>query len=193
RERVGRDGLVMVDANNGYNLNLTKQFLAATREADLHWLEEPFHEDRVLYEDLKDWLGEQGLSTQIADGEGQASPSLLDMAQAGLIDLVQYDAIGYGFCRWLELGAQLDAQGVRSAPHNYGSLYGNYAACHLAPGIAGFALVEWDEAQAPGLDTSAYRIEDGLVAVPDRPGFGLELDEAHFARLVASGGWSVGS
>ena len=37
-------------------------------------MEEPFHEDAVLYRDLKDWLRAEGLTTLIADGEGEASP-----------------------------------------------------------------------------------------------------------------------
>ena len=39
----------MLDANNGYNLNLTKRVLQETADADVYWLEEPFHEDPELF------------------------------------------------------------------------------------------------------------------------------------------------
>jgi L-rhamnonate dehydratase len=191
REAVGADCPLMIDANNGYNLNLTKQVLHATRDCALVWIEEPFHEDPVLYRDLKDWQNEQGFSVLIADGEGEASASLLDWAKAGLIDVIQYDIFGHGFTRWLQTGHQLDEWNVRSAPHHYGGLYGNYAACHLAAAIRGFTFAEWDEAVTPGLDASSYKVEEGLVHVPDAPGFGLRLDRDVFQAAVANNGGVV--
>ena len=183
----------MVDANNGFNLNLSKEFLSATGAAHLYWLEEPFHEDGELLADLKEWLAAQDLPVLIADGEGSASPYLLKWAKTGLIDIIQYDLRQYGFGNWLDLGRELDAAGVRSGPHNYGVLYGNYASAHLASAIKGFAYIEWDGGQVEGLDGSAYRIEEGRLAVPDLPGFGLELEDKYFSQRVREAGWSVSS
>jgi len=191
RAAVGPEAVLMLDANNGWNLNLTKHVLSETTACDIYWMEEPFHEDAVLYQDLKDWLQAERLPTLIADGEGEASPSLLRWAQEGLIDVVQYDVFGHGLTRWLSTGKQLDGWGARPAPHHYGGHLGNHVSCHLAPALRGFTFVEWDEAAAPGLDTSGYTLEDGSVFVPDLPGFGLSLDETAFARAVADGGWRM--
>jgi len=191
REAVGPDCKLLLDANNGYTLNLAKQVLTETAGCGVTWLEEAFHEDDVLYHDLKAWLTERALSVLIADGEGDASLRLLDWAKAGLIDVVQYDIFGYGFTPWLHLGRRLDAWGVRSAPHHYGGLYGNYASGHLAAALGRFTYVEWDAALAPGLDTSRYSLEDGHVVIPNAPGFGLSLDESEFRRAVAENGGSV--
>jgi L-alanine-DL-glutamate epimerase-like enolase superfamily enzyme len=191
REAVGPDAPIMLDANNGYNLNLAKQVLAETADCGIFWLEEPFHEDPVLYRDLREWLKAQGLSVLIADGEGQASPSLLDWAREGIVDVIQYDIFGHGFTRWLETGRRLDEWGARSAPHHYGGHYGNYVACHLAGAIRGFTYAEWDEAITPGLDASGYALRDGWVCVPDAPGFGLALDDAVFRRAVELDGFTL--
>jgi len=192
RDAVGPDAPIMIDANNGYNLNLTKRVLSETRDAKVHWMEEAFHEDAVLYRDLREWLDREGLNVLIADGEGTADPALVDWAGEGLIDVVQYDIFSYGFTRWLQLGARLDAIGVRSAPHNYGSVLGNYATGHLARRIDKLPFVEWDPADVPGIDASGYAVRDGLIELPDVPGFGLTLDEDRFAAAVASGGWVLG-
>ena len=189
RDAVGHEATIMLDANNGYTLNLTKRVLAESADCRIHWMEEPFHEDRVLYQDLRQWLRSEGLATLIADGEGEASPSLLGWAEDGLIDVVQYDIFGYGFSRWLALGRQLDGWGVQSAPHHYGGFYGNFVVPHLATAIDGFAYAEWDEADVPGIDTSGYVIGDGLVHVPDAPGFGLLLDQDRFSASVAANGY----
>jgi L-rhamnonate dehydratase len=191
REAVGPEAHVMIDANNGYNLNLTKEVLYATSNANIYWIEEPFHEDPELFKDLKKWAGEQKLQVMIADGEGLAAPSIVDWAKQGLVDVIQYDIQDYGFHQWLELGDILDRANVRTAPHNYGSPYGNYASCHLASAIKGFLFVEWDEVKVPGLDTSAYTIHNGEIEVPETPGFGLKLDESYFSRLVQTEGWSI--
>ncbi len=192
RAAVGPEAKLLLDANNGYNLNIAKYVLAETADCGIFWLEEAFHEDGVLYRGLKDWMAERGLTTLIADGEGDASPHLLRWAQEGLVDVVQYDILGHGLTRWLQTGRQLDKWGARLAPHHYGNHYGNYAACHLASALRGFTFVEWDEAVTPGLDTSAYSLADGMVHVPDTPGFGLSLEEAAFGRATKTNGGALG-
>jgi L-alanine-DL-glutamate epimerase-like enolase superfamily enzyme len=190
RAALGPNATIMLDANNGYNLNLAKHVLAETADCSIFWLEEPFHEDDVLYRDLRAWLAQQQLAVLIADGEGQADPRLIQWARTGLLGVIQYDIFSYGFTRWLALGRELDAAGVRSAPHHYGSHYGNYAACHLAGAIRHFSYVEWDEATTVGIDGSGYAIRDGWVLVPNTPGFGLVLDETVFERAIATDGFS---
>ena len=189
REAVGPGAPVMLDANNGYNLNLTKRVLRETADCDIFWMEEPFHEDRMLYADLKQWMQAEGLKILVADGEGDASSNLLAWAEEGVIDVVQYDILSYGFTAWLALGQRLDVWGARSAPHHYGRHYGNFVTGHLAGAIDDFTFVEWDEAQTPGLDASGYAIQDGMLLMPQTPGFGVSLDEDIFQAAVSSGGW----
>lgn len=191
RLAVGRDAPLLVDANNGWNLNLTRQFLKATVHTGIYWVEEPFHEDAELYHHLKEWMKSEGLMTLVSDGEGDASPQLLRWAREGLIDVVQYDIFGYGFSRWLALGRELDEWGVRSAPHHYGAHLGNYITCHLAPAIERFTFVEWDEVITPGIDGTQYKIDNGFVIAPNAPGFGLLLDDDRFRDAVSNGGWAL--
>jgi L-alanine-DL-glutamate epimerase-like enolase superfamily enzyme len=191
REVVGPDAPLMLDANNGYNLNLAKHVLTETAGCQIFWLEEAFHEDAILYRDLKEWLARNGLAVLIADGEGEASPSLIKMAEQELVDVVQYDIVGYGLTNWLGLGPKLAAIKRLAAPHHYGTLYGNYLSCHLTAALENFCFAEWDEASAPGLDGSHYRIENGFVQVPALPGFGLFLVEEEFQKAVQAGGGVV--
>lgn len=191
RAVAGPSGQIMIDANNGYNLNLTKRVLQETATANVFWMEEAFHEDPVLYRDLQAWLQAEGIATLIADGEGWAAPLLLDWAREGLIQVIQYDIHSHSFTQWLALGQQLDAWGVRSAPHHYGGHIGNYTAPHLAAAIDGFTFVEWDEARTPGIAAAGYVVEEGQVIVPSTPGFGMTLDEDAFQRAVTSNGFVV--
>ncbi len=191
RAAVGADARIMIDANNGYNFNIAKRVLAETADCNLFWLEEAFHEDPALYEALRKWLDLERLATYIADGEGWAAEALLDWARDGFIDVIQYDIFSHGFSNWLGTGALLDSWGARAAPHHYGRHLGNYVSGHLAAAIEGFTFVEWDETSTPGIDASAYRVEDGHVLIPDAPGFGLALEEDIFRAAVADGGFEL--
>jgi L-rhamnonate dehydratase len=215
RAAVGPDTPLMADANNAYNFNLARDFLAGTADANLFWLEEAFAEDALLYRRLQDWIAAEGLATKIADGEGsgptdpfdgstpgdlgpsawsgrQPSWSVLEMAREGVVEVVQYDIWIPGITRWLQIGPHLDRWGRIAAPHHYGSHLGNYASCHLAPAVRGFAFTEWDEAETPGISAPGYRIVDGFVEVPETPGFGLELDDEVFQRAVRERGFNIG-
>ncbi len=191
RAAVGPDARLMIDANNGYNLNIAKRVLAETADCDLFWLEEAFQEDPVLYEELRNWMEREGLTVLIADGESWAPTDLMDWARQGRVDVVQYDIFTHGFSNWLRTGAQLDAWGARSAPHHYGRHVGNYVSGHLAGAIEGYTFAEWDEVSTPGLDASAYRVEEGEVVIPEAPGFGLTLEEEVFRAAVEQGGFEL--
>ncbi len=191
RAAVGPDAAILIDANNGYTLNIAKHILSETADCNVFWLEEAFHEDDELYEDLHAWIGREGLSVLIADGEGSASPHLLDYARRGIVDVIQYDIFSYGMTKWLQTAPKLDAWNVRTAPHHYGRHLGNFVSGHLAPAIENFAFVEWDELSTPGLDSSAYTLEEGLVTLPDAPGFGLNLDENLFQQALKENGFVV--
>ena len=65
---------------------------------------------------LQAWKQREGIDTLIADGEGQASPTLMDMAAQGLVDVVQYDIFSPGLMAWLDIGGRLDPIGVTSSP-----------------------------------------------------------------------------
>jgi L-alanine-DL-glutamate epimerase-like enolase superfamily enzyme len=193
RAAVGADAKILIDANNGYTLNIAKHILSETADCNLFWLEEAFHEDDELYEELHAWIEREGLPVLIADGEGPASPHLLDYARRGIIDVIQYDIFGYGLTKWLETGPTLDEWNVRTAPHHYGRHLGNFVSGHLASAVANFAFIEWDELSTPGLDSSAYSLNDGLVTLPQAPGFGLKLDEKLFRQAVQNNGFTVRS
>jgi len=189
REAVGPEGEIMIDANNGYNLSLTKRVLDETADCRLYWLEEAFHEDAEMYGDLKQWMAGRDLTVKIADGEGDASPHLIRWAREGLIDVIQYDVFSYGFSQWVRLGQELDGMGALSACHHYGAFCGNYVTGHLAAAIDGFQFVEWDEASVPGLGVTGYAVQDGMVTLPDAPGFGWVMDEGAFLAATGNGGW----
>ena len=66
------------------------------------------------------------------------------------------------------------------APHNIAGPIGTLASAHVCASIPNFLALEWHAASVPFFDelltTGGPVIEDGYIAVPDRPGNGAELD-----------------
>jgi L-rhamnonate dehydratase len=191
RDAIGPSCHLFADANNGYTLNLAKEFLERTASYRLGWLEEPFHEDPILLDALRQWIQQSGLSVLVADGESASGAEGYDLAARGLLDVVQCDILSCTFSGWLKLGASLDQLPVVSAPHHYGLHLGNYVSGHLAGAVQGFKYVEWDQATTAGLLAPGYTLREGRVELPDTSGFGLELEEEVFARAVQSSGFDV--
>ena len=191
RKLVGPDVKLMVDANNGFNLSITKFFLKETKDAGLFWIEEPFHEDNMQLKNLRDWMRENEIKTLLADGEGYASPVIEDWAKAGIIDVLQYDIKSYGFFKWIALSRELAPYNTFIAPHNYGGFYGNFAAAHLASATDRFSFAEYDEMSTEGVDTSGYTIKEGRLYVPEADGFGLFFDNKTFKAYSSETGWRI--
>ena len=68
---------------------------------------------------------------------------------------------------------------------------GNYVTGHLARQVQRLLFLEWDEAQTPGIDGSAYHVHEGKLTVPKLPGFGLALDEKTLDQS-GTGRWLFG-
>ena len=119
RDAVGVEATILIDANNGYNLNIAKQILGETADCNVFWLEEAFHEDGALYEDLHAWIEIEALDVNIADGEGLASPMLLDYARDGLR---RYHSVRHFQPRHDKLVADRRAAGRLERTHGAASL-----------------------------------------------------------------------
>ena len=191
RDAVGPEAEVMIDANNGWNLNLTKRVLSETFGAGVFWVEEPFHEDNVLLDDLHEWIAREGLGVLIADGEGVAHPAVADWARQGLVDVLQYNIHAHGLVNWVVLGEELAALGRTAAPHTYGGGVTPHMVGTLALLTDAVEFIEWDGATFEAIDTSRYVIEDGWVTIPWDSGFGIEVVPEVFDAAVREDGHTL--
>ena len=193
REHVGPDVRLMVDANNGFDLDTTIRFLDAI-ETELVFIEEPFPE--VVEEDLalKAALRDRGLDTLAADGESAGDPSHFEpFLDAEALDVVQPDIRAFGLTLQWEQSRRLEAAGAgaRLAPHNWGSHLGIFMQAILARGIPNFLMAEVDTSTSDLFDSSAFKIEDGRMTVPDTPGCGLALRDDVFEARYRADAWTV--
>jgi D-galactarolactone cycloisomerase len=171
------DARLLVDANDGYDCDGFLRYLDAVAECDLYWIEEPFLDDAEDLARLRKALDRIGSSTLIAEGETKPDVAqLLRFAEAGLIDVVLLDIVSYGLTAWRSLLPRLAELGVSASPHAWGVPIKTLYAAQFAAGVGNVGVVEGVPGQTVGADTSGYRFDDGVLTVPDSPGFGIPLD-----------------
>ena len=183
REHAGRDAILGVDANNGYDLAGTKQSLSQIGQLSIAFVEEMFPEEVDQCLDLKQFVAGRGWNTLLADGETQADLEVFKpFIQAKAIDVLQADMNRFGFEGILTEAAWAKPQGILVAPHNWGSLVGFYMQLHVGRAISNFYRAEHDPLFNDLLIADGYQIRSGTSSVPDAPGFGLRINEEEFSR-----------
>ena len=121
-------------------------------------------------------------------------------------DIIQPDLChAGGLTEVKKIAAMAEASYVRVAPHNATGPIGTAAAVQLDACIPNFLIQEYFVTQASWIDEvvqGAPRAVRGEIAVPDRPGLGVELDEAAAlahpfkeawgGQTLFSAGWQAG-
>ena len=181
RQHAGPKILIGVDANNGYDPAKTKQLMEHLPDYNFAFLEEMFPEHIETYLELKRFIRQHGWKTLIADGETQSKlDAYKPFIEARAIDVFQGDMNRFGFEGILTEAAWCRPQGLRVAPHNWGSLVGYYMQLHVGRAITNFYRAEHDPLSNEVLIADGYEIRNGSASVPDAPGFGLKINEEKF-------------
>ena len=194
RGAIGPDLLLMVDAggsdafwNQGYKWALrTAQML---REYDVAWFEEPLAPDA-----LEDFIALRRESpVPISGGEVLTRrQSFQPWLQRGAFDIVQPDVTKVGgISEARRIGWLAQENGVRYIPHGWNTAVGLVADLHLSSAFAGTDLIEY-KTGSPYIDDIVARKweldSDGMLAIPDKPGLGLELDLDAVAKYTRGSG-----
>jgi len=205
RAAVGDRIDIMVDANQagvepGHGGHRTWGFpiaLTVARELQrmgVRWLEEPL--PRHDYDGLRR-LRDKLDTLPIAGGEdNHGLHEFKLLIDRGCYDILQPDALlSEGVGQMRKIAALAEVAGLELAPHTWGNGIGLMANLHLAAAIPNCPFLEFPHDPPSGF-TAAARDQmllepltidsDGVVRVPDRPGFGLVLDEERIARYTVS-------
>jgi D-galactarolactone cycloisomerase len=179
--RTAGDGIpLMLDVNCAWSVD---EAIAAARELEpyaLHWLEEPVWPP----EDLAALTRVRGATRiPIAAGENAATPTDV-RALLHTIDVVQPSVTKIGGVTALrDLYAAAVGTGATIVPHSPYVGPGLIATLHVMAALdpAGVGERYYCDLEASPLG-SAVVVHDGMLAVPDGPGLGIEVDEGVIAR-----------
>ncbi len=181
RAHAGKDVLLGVDANNGYDLEGAKRFIERIGDVKLAFTEEMFPEVVEQCLAFKEFFRSKSLSTLLADGETQGDLQVFKpFIAAKAMDVLQADMNRFGIEGMLEEASMARPQGIRIAPHNWGSLLGFYQQLQIGAAIDNFYSAENDPLSSELLIAEGFTIKDGYATLPPTSGFGLRLNEERF-------------
>ena len=173
REAVGEGIDVMVDINQGWDVNRS---IAVGREmdaCDLYWLEDPTN-----YEDF-DGLARiaDALDTPIAAGEylwGVAP--FRSFLERRSVDIVMVDIMRVGgLTQWMKVAHMAEAWNLPVVSHLAPEIL-----VHAVAAVPNGLTVEHMPWSLP-LSKEELTMEDGQLVLPEKPGLGLTLDEGRFS------------
>lgn len=174
---------IMVDANDAYTVDKMKEYFNAVGDCHLYWIEEPFRENERDFVKLREHLDKVSPDTLIADGETDPDMDLLiDLYQKGLLGVFQMDIQGdhtlghaFGLTKWRSYMPKLKEIGARISPHAWGIKMKTHYAAQFCAGYPGVAYVEGVTDTTEGVDFDEYRIAEGKIFVPEKPGWGMDF------------------
>jgi L-alanine-DL-glutamate epimerase-like enolase superfamily enzyme len=168
REAVGEDIEIMVDVNWAWTVPQTIQMGREMERYNLYWLEDP-----LTSNEPEDWAEvTRALDLRIAGGETlSAKHEFRRLFEHKGVDVAMPDLqrVG-GVTEWMKVANMAQAWHIPVASH----VFHEFSA-HLVAAIPNGLIVEympWWEF----LYKEPLKLENGCLMIPDRPGFGLELD-----------------
>ncbi len=176
RHSVGDDITLMVDINQGWDINTTLRIGRRMADYNLYWLEDPVHyQDYAGYARIAD-----ALDTPIATGEYHyGTVPFRHMLENRSLDIVMVDLLRVG-----------GLTGFMKVAH-MAEIYNLPVVSHLATEVLAHAI-----AAAPNgiyvehmpwtfdLFTTEPVIEDGMIVLPQTPGLGVEFDEDKLTKYT---------
>jgi L-alanine-DL-glutamate epimerase-like enolase superfamily enzyme len=185
RKALGPGVELMVDAHGTYTVAEAKRFAALVEDCDLAWFEEPVSADDRM------GLAEFRASTMIPVAVGESECTRFDFAALVSVraaDILQPDpAFCGGITEAMRIAALASSFNLRLAPHLWAGAPCFFAGLHvLAAAPAGY-IVEFSLGANPmihNLSRAPVEVVDGMIAVPDGPGLGLEMDTEMITRYA---------
>lgn len=184
RQAIGNDNDVMADASMKYNVPLARRIGNWLAENKVFWFEEPFEpEDIDSYAALRGTVG-----VRVAAGENEFGvQGFRELIRAQAVDIVQPDASRCGGISEVWRTAKMAAAANLSfAPHTWSDAVAVIANAHVVAAMANGLTVEVDQTGNPMIDdllAEPLRVHDGMLRLSERPGLGIELNQAVVERL----------
>jgi L-alanine-DL-glutamate epimerase-like enolase superfamily enzyme len=181
REAAGPKVRIMLDANQGWDVDTAIRAANKLCDLDITWLEEPLH----WYDDV-DALKRLKLNTRIplASGEGEITRwGARRLMETGAIDFLQFDCHAHaGITEWRKLAGMASMMHIWLAPHHEPHLHG-----HLLASVPnGFILESFANPERDPFWFEIYdrkpRIEKSVLYLDDTPGLGIEFNQKALDR-----------
>ena len=186
RDILGDKIKLMIDSNHAYSYNEALSLAKKIEEYDISWFEEPLSPEYYdLHADLRN-----NTSIPISGGECEYLRfGFLELLRRKSLDILQPDLCSCGGITEAKKIANLaTSYGVPIIPHTWGSGIGIHVALQFIASLESLPgrlieepfLIEFDQTEnkiRDYLTTPKIKIVDGMIEIPEEPGFGVDVDE----------------
>ena len=189
RESVGDHVDLMFDIGMGWpNADHAIRQVRRFEEYHPYWVEEPLWPDETAgYRKLAD-----AVETRIACGEEDTTHwGFARLMEETRVDVIQPDVTRAGGISELVKIAQLaDLRGVTMVPHSWSTGIIKAASLHVIGAMPNATFLEYcvqETALNQLLTVERFPVVDGKVALPQKPGLGVEIDDEVVKRFAVGG------
>lgn len=195
REATGPRMRLMIDANHGYDVPEAVRLGQLAEPFDIDWFEEPVLPE--LLDAYCDVRARQPLP--VAGGETwHGRWGMKDPLEMRCVDILQPDICGAGgFTEMRRIADMAALHGVRLVPHVWGTAVQIAASLQFLAALPPAPprpepqepILEFDRTENPfrqAVVTRPLEHSNGIVAIPDGPGLGIEIDRDALAAYRPS-------
>jgi galactonate dehydratase len=182
RSALGPDVDIAVDIHaKFFEVSRAARLARAIEPYDPLWLEEPIRpENAAAMAKLADRV-----NIPLASGEcNYTKHEFRPILAAQALDIIQPDiCVCGGLLEMKKIAAMAEANYVMVAPHNPMGPVATMVNVHFAASTPNFLILEYhpdDAAPRKDLVTEPLMVKDGYLPLPDKPGWGIELNEEAF-------------
>jgi galactonate dehydratase len=186
RECIGPDIDLAVDLHVIADIHSAKRLAKAMEPFDLLWLEDPLPPENV--EAMA--LVRQSSSTPICTGESlYTAHEFRDLIMRQAADVISPDIPKTGgLVEARKIAYLAEMYYINLAPHNTSSAIGSIASVHACATIPNFLALEYHGEWNSEWHNVIYHdrpiIENGAIAVPEKPGLGIEINREVIGSLL---------
>lgn len=192
REAIGPDKRLMIDANHGYDVVEAVALGKRAAEYGIDWFEEPVVPEQLgAYRTVR-----AGQPIPVAGGETWHTRwGMQEPIESRAIDIIQPDLCGVGgFTEARRVADMAALHGVRVVPHVWGTAVQIAAALQFMASMIPNPvrvnpigpILEFDRTDNPfrqAVVKTPIEHQNGVVAIPDGPGLGIEINRDALAEF----------
>jgi len=182
-EAVGKDVNLLIEGHGRFNIPTAVRIGRALEDFDIYWFEEPIPPDD------KEGMREVKSRVRVPLAAGERLYNRYEYRQffdLNCTDYIQPDiSHAGGILEMRMLGGEAEARHIGFCPHNPSGPVANAATLQIAACVPNFIMLEMMMTDVPwraDICDEKLTLRNGRMEIPDRPGLGIDLDEAELVK-----------
>ena len=182
-EAVGKDVNLLIEGHGRFNIPTAVRIGRALEDFDIYWFEEPIPPDD------KEGMREVKTRVRVPLAAGERLYNRYEYRQffdLNCTDYIQPDiSHAGGILEMRMLGGEAEARHIGFCPHNPSGPVANAATLQIAACVPNFIMLEMMMTDVPwraDICDEKLTLRNGRMEIPDRPGLGIDLDEAELVK-----------